>query len=221
VALRRIREHAAEVTDLEDRERRQRLGFDRVCKSLSGFVGDRLEHKSAAASRRRILRVARHAHELRRLDRLECVGQHPAERSQPRHTIGLAAQVHRDDCDDLSSAQRFRRPLDVGHRDEPEHEAQRLRRVERQLAKQSKNIACALRRPQQHAAIQLGEPIRAQFEGGHDRRAPATSPQRPEQIRLVVGVHATVLAGCEHDIERVDAVGRESVRTAQPADPAG
>jgi hypothetical protein len=78
-----------------------------------------------------------------------------------------------------------------------------------------------LRRPHQAARVHLCDREQLELERGHDPEVPAASPQRPEQIRVLVGVGAHLLAIGSYQLGRCDRVAGESVAAAQPADAAG
>ena len=62
--------------------------------------------------------------------------------------------------------------------------------------------------------------VRAELEPRHDREVPAAAAQRPEQVGMLVGARAHLLAVGEDDVGRAQRVDREAVPAHEPAEAA-
>ena len=72
----------------------------------------------------------------------------------------------------------------------------------------------------QHAAGELADVRQPVLEAGHDAEVAAAAADRPEQVRLVLGVHAPQLSIGRHDLGGEDVVDRQAVEAAEVADAA-
>ena len=72
----------------------------------------------------------------------------------------------------------------------------------------------------QHAAGELADVRQPVLEAGHDAEVAAAPTDCPEQVRLVLGVHAPQLSIGRHDLGGEDVVDRQPVEAAEVADAA-
>ena len=81
------------------------------------------------------------------------------------------------------------------------------------------DVAGLLHRPQHRAGEGLAQREQAELERRDDRRSAAPTPQRPEQVGVVLGIDMTLGAVGGHDVEQ-RTCRRETLATGQPTDPA-
>ena len=91
---------------------------------------------------------------------------------------------------------------------------------QRPLAPGVHDLGGALPRPPHRAGVELGHGVEGDLHRGHDAEAAAAAAQRPEQVRVVVGVDAAQPPVGGHDLDRQHAVGGQAVLAAEPADAA-
>ena len=77
----------------------------------------------------------------------------------------------------------------------------------------------ALDREEQVPGVQLPDRVQPHLQRGH-HADPAAPSDRPEQVRLVVGVGADQVTAGGHELGRGDAVGGQPVTAGQKAEPA-
>ena len=73
---------------------------------------------------------------------------------------------------------------------------------------------------QQHPADDLGQLVEPELEPGHDPEVAAAAADRPEQVRLVLGVDQPDLAVGGHDLGGEQVVDRQAVLADEVADAA-
>jgi hypothetical protein len=129
-------------------------------------------------------------------------------------------QDRRLDDDQLATAQRRR---DVGQRRDLQDPAQRgdvLRDGPRPLAPGVEDLFGALPRPCHRARGQRLDGVEHELHRRHDAEAAAASAQSAEELGIVIGVRAHVIAVGGHEFDRGDAVAREPVLAREPAEAA-
>ena len=77
-----------------------------------------------------------------------------------------------------------------------------------------------LPREEQRSRVDLRDRVEAELERGHDAEVAAAAAERPEELGLVVGVHAAERAVGGDELDRGDAVREQPVLAAVPAEPA-
>jgi hypothetical protein len=82
------------------------------------------------------------------------------------------------------------------------------------------DLAGALPREQQHAGVHLAQGDQLELDRHDGAEAAATAAQRPEQVGVLVAGGADELAVRGHELDGEQAVGREAVAAAEPAEPA-
>ena len=121
---------------------------------------------------------------------------------------------------EVPAAQRFGH---LGKRREPQDAAQRgdlVRHRGGPRAPGVQHFGGALDREEQRPGVQLADRVQRHLQRGHHADAAAAAADRPEQVRLVIGVGAAEAAVRGHDLGRGDAVGGQPVAAGQPAQPA-
>ena len=88
------------------------------------------------------------------------------------------------------------------------------------LAPGVQHLGRALPRPPHRARVELGDRVQRDLHRRHDAEAAAAAAQRPEQVRVVVGVDAAQAPVGGHDLDREHAVGGQAVLAREPADAA-
>ncbi len=86
------------------------------------------------------------------------------------------------------------------------------------LAPGVQHLGRALERPEQVARVELADGEEVELEPGDHSEAAASTAERPEQVRLVVDVDGAPLPVRRHHVGRDDAVCREAVLPAEPAE---
>lgn len=82
------------------------------------------------------------------------------------------------------------------------------------------HLGSRLRGPRKGAREGLGQRLEGELDRGDDAEAATAAPQRPEEVRLVVGVDADRLARRGDELDREHAVRGEAVPPAEPAEAA-
>ena len=88
------------------------------------------------------------------------------------------------------------------------------------LAPGVQHLGRALEREEHDAGVDLADREQVELERGDDAEVAAAAAQRPEELGLVVAVDAAQLAVGGDELDRGDAVRRQAVLAAVPADAA-
>ena len=84
--------------------------------------------------------------------------------------------------------------------------------------KQPQQLAAALGRMQQQAAEHLGpDGVQRELDRGHDAEVAAAAAQRPEQLGMLVGGRADLVAAGGDELDGEDVVAGEAVLALEPA----
>ena len=125
---------------------------------------------------------------------------------------GVGQHAHQDDRADrlLREERHGRRRHDVGDR----------RELVRRRIGGGDEAFDHVGRPRQHehAAGELADVRQPVLEAGHDAEVAAAAADRPEQVRLVLGVDASELSIGRHDLGGEDVVDRQAMEAAEVAD---
>jgi len=102
-----------------------------------------------------------------------------------------------------------------------EDERNGVGRPERVVAEQRPDLACLARRVHAHPAVERArERVEAELKGRDDAEVPAGATQAPEQVGLLGLARPDDTAVGRHELDRGDAVQRETEPALQPADAA-
>ena len=74
--------------------------------------------------------------------------------------------------------------------------------------------------PDHHSGVRLPDLVQGELQGRHDAEVPAAAAQRPEQVRLVVGVCAHLVTVGRDQLDRGDVVGLHPELACVPPDAA-
>jgi hypothetical protein len=144
-------------------------------------------------------------------------GAEPAQRPDQRRARGRVAEAGGLHHGEGPAAQRFGH---LGKRRQPQDAAQRGDLVRDRAGPRApgvQHLGGALDREEQRPGVQLTDWVQPHLQRGHHPDAAAAAPDRPEQVRLVVGVGADEITVRGHELGRGHAVGGQPVAAGQPA----
>ena len=128
------------------------------------------------------------------------------------------AGVHAGDRDRPATAQLRGDALLVGGVEVDERERQLVGRVVHDIAEQAQQFAPALGRVHHEAAEDLGpDRVQRELDRGDDAEVAAAAAQRPEQLGMLVGGRADLVAAGGDELDGEDVVAREAVLALEPA----
>ena len=143
----------------------------------------------------------------------------PAQRADQLGAGARVAEVGSLEDGEGPAAQRFG---DLGQRRQPQHVADGGDLVRDRcgpFAPGVQDLRGALDREEQVPGVQLPDRVQPHLQRGHHPHA-AAAPDRPQKVRLVVGVGADQVTAGGHELGRGDAVGGQPVPAGQKAEPA-
>ena len=133
--------------------------------------------------------------------------------------LGLRAEIEGLDAHERAAAKRLG---DVGDRRELEQPADGghvVGHVGGPLAPGVQDLARALDREEHDAGVDLGEREEHELDRRHGTEASAAAADRPEQVRVGLGIDPADGAVGRHDLDRDDVRRGQTVAAAEPAEP--